>query len=112
MNEREIENVLEYRLRENGWNDKVGDINRNVYRRTPRTEYEIELLRNSDGKITFPDYILYESNTSKNPIAIIEVKTNKFKNLLKAKEQGMEYAIKLKSEFFLGWFNNNMSIQI
>ncbi|WP_338947446.1 N-6 DNA methylase [Fusobacterium nucleatum] len=106
MNEREIENVLEYRLRENGWNDKVGDINRNVYRRTPRTEYEIELLRNSDGKITFPDYILYESNTSKNPIAIIEVKTNKFKNLLKAKEQGMEYAIKLKSEF-LFLFNKN-----
>ena len=106
MNEREIENVLEYMLRENGWNDKVGDINRNVYRRTPRTEYEIELLRNSDGQITFPDYILYESNTSKNPIAIIEVKTNKFKNLLKAKEQGMEYAIKLKSEF-LFLFNKN-----
>lgn len=106
MNEREVENFLEGILQEKGWNDKVGDTNRNVYRQTPRTKEEVESLRDEKGNITFPDYILYESDTVKRPIAIIEVKKPQYKTLIDAKEQGLGYAKKLKAEF-LFLFNKN-----
>ncbi len=106
MNEREVENLLEGILKIKGWNDNVGDTKRDVYRRSPRTKEEVELLRNNNGNVTFPDYILYQSDKIKRPIAIIEVKKPKHKNLIDAKEQGMEYAKKLKANF-LFLFNKN-----
>ncbi len=106
MNEREVENFLEGILHNKGWNDSVGNPNRNVYRQSPRTKEEVEELRDKSGNITFPDYILYESNKVKRPIAIIEVKKPKYKRLIDAREQGMSYAKKLNAEF-LFLFNKN-----
>lgn len=106
MNEREVENILESILRDKGWNDSVGDPNRNVYRQSPRTKEEVEALRDNNGNVTFPDYILYESDKTKSPIAIIEVKKPKYKKLIDAKEQGIGYAERLNAEF-LFLFNKN-----
>ncbi|MEY8292055.1 N-6 DNA methylase [Carnobacteriaceae bacterium 52-44] len=109
MNEREVENLLETDLREKGWNDRVGDPNRNVYRQVPRTQEERDLLK--DKNQLFPDYILYSSIEKSTPIAIIEVKSAKYKNLEEAKEQGINYAMKLNVEY-LFLFNKNRYIAL
>ena len=98
MIEREVENILEQKLRKLGWLLDVGEVNRNVYRQKPRTEYEVESLKKF-GNQKFPDFILYESNEVLEPIAIIETKRSEHKNLEVAKEQGMMYAKCLNAKF-------------
>ncbi len=106
MVEREVENYLESILKSKGWVDDVRDPNRNVYRRSPRTDEEKELLKKPDGQTLFPDYILYSSEKTKYPIAIIEVKRPKHKDLMEAKDQGMDYATRLHAPY-LFLFNKN-----
>lgn len=106
MNEREVENFLESILKGKGWKDTVGDSDRNVYRQHPRTKEEIEKLRDEKGNIKFPDYILYESENTKDPIAIIEVKKPNYKDLNQAKNQGLYYAKKLNAKY-LFLYNKN-----
>lgn len=98
MLEREVENILEQKLRENGWILDVGQRNRNVYRQEPRTDDEKESLKSS-GSAKFPDFILYKSEKVNEPIAIIETKRPEYKNLEQAKDQGMAYAKALKAKF-------------
>lgn len=59
MIEREVENYLESILNEKGWNGDVSDPKRNVYRQNPRTLEETEALRDSNGYVKHPDFILY-----------------------------------------------------
>jgi len=72
--------------------------NRQVYRQQPRTEDEIESLK-INGIQKFPDFILYEDENTKNPIAIIETKHSEYKNLEDAKIQGLMYAKALKAKY-------------
>lgn len=108
MIERDVENVLEQKLRKLGWSVDVGDKNRNVYRQKPRTDDEVEKLK-VFGHQKFPDFILYESNDVLEPIAIIETKRTEHKSLEDAKEQGMMYAKCLNAKF-LFLFNVNRFI--
>jgi len=106
MIEREVENYLESILDQQGWNGNVSDPNRNVYRQNPRTAEEIEALKDENGNQKHPDFIMYESSKTKQPIAIIEVKRTSHKNLQEAMEQGLYYAEKLKAPY-LFVFNKN-----
>lgn len=106
MIEREVENYLEGILRKKDWNDNVSDPHRNVYRQSPRSKEERELLRDDKGNIKHPDYILYESLKTNRPIAVIEVKRASHKNLKEAKNQGLYYAEKLEAPY-LFLFNKN-----
>lgn len=94
MIEREVENRLEQDLVISGWHINSGDVEQNVYRQNPRTDEEKMALGG-----TFPDFILYESTTKKNPIAIIETKKSEHKNLEDALGQAVGYAEKLKAKF-------------
>ncbi len=107
MLEREVENLLEQKLRLLDWVVDVGDPNRQVYRQGPRTQEEKERLR-INGFTKFPDFILY-ANNRKDPIAIIETKRTEYKNLEEAKEQGLRYANALKAKF-LFLYNANRVI--
>ena len=91
MLEREIENLLEQILRSCDWIVDVGVKNRQVYRQQPRSNDEIDKLK-VNGIQTFPDFILYEDENVATPIAVIEAKRVEYKNLEKAKEQGINYA--------------------
>lgn len=97
MQEREVENLLEQKIRELGWIVDVGDSLRQVYRQKPRTQEE-ELLK-IDGYTNFPDFILYANNKTKSPIAVIETKRPEYKNLNEAKVQGLKYARALNAKF-------------
>lgn len=98
MLEREIENLLEQILRNCGWIVDVGVKNRQVYRQQPRSIDEINKLK-VNGIQTFPDFILYEDEQIAAPIAVIEAKRVEYKNLEKAKEQGINYAKALGARF-------------
>ncbi|MDW3920701.1 type I restriction enzyme HsdR N-terminal domain-containing protein [Staphylococcus saprophyticus] len=108
MIEREVENILEQKLMEKGWIIEVGNPKRQVYRQKSRT-IEENLALKSNGNARFPDFVLYENNKSEKPIAIIETKKVAYKNLSDAKEQGLDYAKKLKAKF-LFLFNANRII--
>ena len=108
MIEREVENILEQKLMEKGWIIEVGNPKRQVYRQKART-IEENLALKSNGNARFPDFVLYENNKSEKPIAIIETKKVAYKNLSDAKEQGLDYAKKLKAKF-LFLFNANRII--
>ncbi|WP_281197396.1 type I restriction enzyme HsdR N-terminal domain-containing protein, partial [Staphylococcus felis] len=108
MIEREVENILEQKLMEKGWIIEVGNPKRQVYRQKART-IEENLALKSNGNARFPDFVLYEDNKSEKPIAIIEAKKVAYKNLSDAKEQGLDYAKKLKAKF-LFLFNANRII--
>ncbi len=99
--EREIENLLEQELNTVGWKINVGNRDRNVYRQSPKTIEEKELLRG-----TFPDFMLYESNISTRPIAIIETKKSKYSKLNNALQQAKEYAKKLGTRFIFIYSKN------
>jgi restriction-modification protein len=108
MLEREVENLLEQKLKKLNWIIDVGMPNRQVYRQQPRTEDEIESLK-INGIQKFPDFILYEDENTKNPIAIIETKHSEYKNLEDAKIQGLMYAKALKAKY-LFLYNANRFI--
>lgn len=108
MLEREIENLLEQILRNCGWIVDVGVKNRQVYRQQPRSIDEINKLK-VNGIQTFPDFILYEDENIAVPIAVIEAKRVEYKNLEKAKEQGLNYAKALGARF-LFLYNANRFI--
>ena len=98
MLEREVENLLEQKLRELDWIVDVSNPLRQVYRQEPRTQEEKELLK-LNGHTNFPDFILYPNNKTKTPIAIIETKRPEYKNLNEAKVQGLKYARALNAKF-------------
>ena len=108
MLEREIENLLEQILRSCDWIVDVGVKNRQVYRQQPRSNDEIDKLK-VNGIQTFPDFILYEAENVATPIAVIEAKRVEYKNLEKAKEQGINYAKALGARF-LFLYNANRFI--
>lgn len=93
MIEREVENLLEQDLKDNGYIIDTGSAQRNIYRQDPRSSEEKVLLK---GK--HPDFIIYEDNNSKCPIAIIETKKTEYRTLEKALEQVLDYADKLKAK--------------
>ncbi len=93
MLEREVENLLEQDLKDNGYIVDVGNTQRNIYRQDPRSSEEKVLL---SGK--HPDFIIYENNNSKCPIAIIETKKTEYRTLEQALEQALDYAKKLKAK--------------
>ena len=70
MLEREVENLLEQKLKKLNWIIDVGMPNRQVYRQQPRTEDEIESLK-INGIQKFPDFILYEDENTKKVIGFI-----------------------------------------
>jgi Type I restriction-modification system methyltransferase subunit len=105
MLERDVENLLEQDLIRNGWHVNVGDPKRNVWRQEPKTPDEKEKLV-VNGHQKFPDYILYEDQSTRNPIAIIETKRPEHKTLEDAKQQGLLYAKRL-SATFLFLYNAN-----
>ncbi len=49
------------------------DKHNNVTQQRPKTEVEKEKLRDANGNLKFPDFVLYEQGTT-NPVAIIEAK--------------------------------------
>ncbi len=108
MIEREVENLLEQQLRKLNWRIEVGQKDRQVFRQKPRSKDEINSLKGT-GSIKFPDFILYESEKVKEPIAIIETKRTEYKDLEQAKDQGMLYAKSLKAKF-LFLYNANRFI--
>ena len=108
MIEREVENLLEQQLRKLNWRIEVGQKDRQVFRQKPRSKDEINSLKGT-GSIKFPDFILYESEKVKEPIAIIETKRTGYKDLEQAKDQGMLYAKFLKAKF-LFLYNANRFI--
>ena len=99
--EREVENLLEQELHAVEWKINVGNRYRNVYRQSPKTIEEKELLKG-----TFPDFMLYESNSSTRPIAIIETKKSKYSKLNNALQQAKEYAKKLETRFIFIYSKN------
>lgn len=86
-NERDAETLVDYQLKEQGWNDDVTDTSRDVYKQSPKLSIE----KNKLGRKR-PDYILYGSDDK--ALAIIEVKKPGY-NLAKALLQGKEYAQKI-----------------
>lgn len=108
MIEREVENLLEQQLRKLNWRIEVGQKDRQVFRQKPRSKDEINSLKGT-GSIKYPDFILYESEKVKEPIAIIETKRTEYKDLEQAKDQGMLYAKSLKAKF-LFLYNANRFI--
>ena len=70
--ERDIENLLEQKLKKQGYVFDLGDGNRNVYMQKPKTNEESNLLK---GKI--PDYLIYLNKNRTHPDIVIEVKKNR-----------------------------------
>ncbi|MCL2074692.1 MAG: N-6 DNA methylase [Marinilabiliaceae bacterium] len=86
LNERDIENLLEQQLVQQGWVVTVNDPSRNVYHQNPKSKEDKAKLRGLE-----PDFCLYISNTSVSPEIIIETKKPGM-NLSKTKEQALLYA--------------------
>lgn len=90
--EREVENILEQKLKEKGHVYDVGAADRNVYMQQPRTKEEVNLLGGSR-----PDYLIYLDKDTTKPNVVIEVKKPNM-NLESTLKQGLEYATLLQSE--------------
>ncbi len=84
--ERDIENLLEQQLTQQGWIVKVNAPGRNVYHQKPKTKEDIQKLNGLE-----PDFCLYISKKSISPEIIIETKKPGM-NLTKTKEQALNYA--------------------
>lgn len=95
IQEREVENILEQKLKEKGYVYDIGLENRNVYMQQPRTSEEVNLLQGLR-----PDYLIYLDNESTKPNVIIEVKKPNM-NLENTLQQGLKYAKFLKSEIVI-----------
>jgi type I restriction enzyme M protein len=88
--ERDIETLVDKRLKELGWIEDIHSDKRNIWKQQPATEEQKKELR---GKRA--DYILYKSETFE-PLIIIEVK-RPGKDISDALRQGKEYAKILKA---------------
>ena len=95
ISERDIENILEQQLVQQGWVVKANDPARNVYHQKPKTKEDIQKLKGLE-----PDFCLYISEKSISPEIIIETKKPGM-NLTKTKEQALNYAQILDSKIII-----------
>lgn len=93
--ERDIENLLEQHLRNNGWEISFQNDNKDVYHQKTRTAEE-----NAKLSTLKPDFCLYINKTSSFPEIIIETKKPNM-NLVKTKEQALKYAKLLGSKIVI-----------
>ena len=96
--ERDIESLVDLKLKNLDYITDITDNNCNVFRQKPKYRKESLMLGNLK-----PDYIIYSNDR---PIAIIEVKKSNFLNLNAALEQAKKYANLLKCRFCFatnGW---------
>jgi len=93
--ERDIENLLEQQLLDNGWEINFQNKNKDVYHQKTRTEEENIKL----GALK-PDFCLYINKNSSYPEIIIETKKPNM-NLAKTKEQALNYAKLLGSKIVI-----------
>ena len=93
--ERDIENMLEQQLVQQGWVVKANDPARNVYHQKPKSKEDIQKLNGLE-----PDFCLYVSEKSVSPEIIIETKKPGM-NLAKTKEQALNYAKILGSKIII-----------
>ena len=93
--ERDIENILEQQLVQQGWVVKANDPARNVYHQKPKIKEDIQKLKGLE-----PDFCLYISEKSISPEIIIETKKPGM-NLTKTKEQALNYAQILDSKIII-----------
>ena len=90
LNERDIETLIDYQLKNLGWIDNPQNSKRNVYKQSVKTQEQKKLLGNKR-----PDYVLYKSN-SDTPLIIIEAKRPN-KNIEDAIKQAISYAKRIKA---------------
>ena len=86
ITERDIENLLEQQLVQQGWVVKANDTAKNVYHQKPKSKEDIQKLKGLE-----PDFCLYLDSKSVSPEIIIETKKPGM-NLAKTKEQALNYA--------------------
>lgn len=91
ISERDAEVTVDLKLKNLNWVIDPKDENRNVYHQKPKNEHELKKL----GKDR-PDFILYSKNS---PVAVIEVKRPRVKNLELALKQSISYCEKLSCRF-------------
>jgi len=84
--ERDIENLLEQQLVQQGWIVKANAPARNGYHQKPKSKEDIQKLNGLE-----PDFCLYLDNDSISPEIIVETKKPGM-NLAKTKEQALNYA--------------------
>ena len=84
--ERDVENLLEQQLIQQGWIAKANDPARNVYHQKPKSKEDIQKLNGLE-----PDFCLYINEKSVSPEIIVETKKPGM-NLAKTKEQALNYA--------------------
>ena len=94
-NEREIENLFDKQLLNNGWVVGFQNINRNVYYQKARTKEENDKLEEQR-----PDFCLYIDKTSSFPEIVVETKKPNM-NLAKTKKQALTYAKLLGSKIII-----------
>lgn len=93
--ERDIENLLEQLLVQNGWVINVNDAKKNVYHQKPKTKEDKQKLKGLE-----PDFCLYLDKNSISPEIILETKKPNM-NLAKTKEQALNYAKILGSKIII-----------
>lgn len=93
--ERDIENLLEQLLVQNGWVININDIKKNVYHQKPKTKEDKQKLKGLE-----PDFCLYLDKNSISPEIILETKKPNM-NLAKTKEQALTYAKILGSKIII-----------
>lgn len=93
--ERDIENLLEQLLVQNGWVINVNDTKKNVYHQKPKTKEDKQKLKGLE-----PDFCLYLDKNSISPEIILETKKPNM-NLAKTKEQALNYAKILGSKIII-----------
>ncbi|MDR2474068.1 MAG: hypothetical protein LBD53_11045, partial [Tannerella sp.] len=69
IRERDIENLLEQQLVQQGWIIQANNPNRNVYHQKPKTQEDIQKLKGLE-----PDFCLYLNEKAVSPEIIIETK--------------------------------------
>lgn len=84
--ERDVENLIEQLLMQNGWVVNANDSRRNVYHQEPKYKEDKQKL-----KLLKPDFCLYLDVNSASPEIILETKKPNM-NLAKTKEQALNYA--------------------
>ena len=90
IKERDIETVIDKVLANKGWIDDPEEPDRNVYKRSAKTSEQ-----NRDLERKEPDYILYETGSTR-PLIVIEAK-RPGKNIEKAMQQCEGYAKRIKA---------------
>lgn len=93
--ERDIENIIEQSLVNNGWVISVNDPKKNVFHQKAKTKED-----NNKLKSLRPDFCLYLSEKSISPEIILETKKPNM-NLAKTKEQALNYAKMLGSKIII-----------